>query len=127
MRIVSWLVRAFIFFTLFAFALNNQHTVSVNWFFGVDWKAPMVFVVLAAFASGCALGTLAMLPGWWKHRQRPGASQPGQPAGSGGRPRTAGTAVAAGAASADSRRGAPATASVPPSEFGADHPSRLGV
>ena len=54
MRILSWLLRAFIFFTLFAFALNNQHTASVHWFFGVEWRAPMVFVVLAAFAAGCA-------------------------------------------------------------------------
>lgn len=69
MRIFSWLIRAFIFFTLFAFALNNQHAASVHWFFGVQWRAPMVFVVLAAFAAGCALGAAAMLPGWWKGRK----------------------------------------------------------
>jgi lipopolysaccharide assembly protein A len=32
--------------------------------------APMVIVVLAAFAAGCALGVLAMVPSWWRHAPR---------------------------------------------------------
>ena len=71
MRIFVWLFRALVFFTLFAFALNNQHEVVVRWFFGVDWRAPMVFVVLGAFALGCAFGVVAMLPGWWRRRAAP--------------------------------------------------------
>jgi lipopolysaccharide assembly protein A len=71
MRLLNWLVRAFIFFTLFAFALNNQQSVEVHWFFGLEWRTRMVFVVLAAFAAGCVIGVLAMLPGWWKRRARP--------------------------------------------------------
>jgi len=69
MRILLWLVRAVLFFTLLAFALNNQHEVSVKWFFGHEWRAPMVFIVLAAFAIGCAFGVLAMTPSWWRHRR----------------------------------------------------------
>ncbi len=69
MRIISWLLRAFIFFTLFAFALNNQQSATVRWFFGVEWHAPMVIVVLVVFAAGCALGVLAMVPSWWRHRR----------------------------------------------------------
>ena len=72
MRILVWLARAFVFFTLFAFALNNQQPVTVHWFFGVDWSAPMVIVVLAAFALGSATGVLAMLPSWWRHRREAG-------------------------------------------------------
>jgi uncharacterized integral membrane protein len=62
MRMLTWVFRAFIFFTLFAFALNNQQTVTVRWFFGMEWSARMVIVVLAVFAAGCAVGILAMLP-----------------------------------------------------------------
>ena len=62
MRILVWLFRALIFFTLFAFALNNQQQANVRWFFGVEWHAPMVIVVLVVFAAGCALGVLAMVP-----------------------------------------------------------------
>ena len=69
MRVLVWLVRAAVFFTLFAFALNNQHTSSVHWFFGQEWRAPMVFIVLAAFGFGCAFGIFAMVPSWWKHRR----------------------------------------------------------
>jgi len=69
MRILVWLFRALIFFTLFAFALNNQQPANVRWFFGVEWHAPMVIVVLVVFAAGCALGVLAMVPSWWRHRR----------------------------------------------------------
>src|SRR6186713_1355985 len=69
MRTLVWLVRAAVFFTLFAFALNNQHATSVYWFFGYEWRAPMVFVVLAAFGLGCAFGIFAMVPSWWRHRR----------------------------------------------------------
>jgi lipopolysaccharide assembly protein A len=69
MRILTWLIRAFIFFTLFAFALNNQHEAQVRWFFGYEWHAPMVFIVLAAFGLGCAFGIFAMVPSWWRHRR----------------------------------------------------------
>jgi uncharacterized integral membrane protein len=63
-----WLLKAAIFFTLFAFALNNQQDVTVHFFFGTAWQAPLVLVVLAAFALGLAVGALGMVPRWWKHR-----------------------------------------------------------
>ena len=69
MRILVWLLRAAIFFTLFAFALNNQHDSGIRWFFGYEWRAPMVFIVLAAFALGCVFGVFAMLPSWWRQRR----------------------------------------------------------
>ena len=69
MRFLIWLFRAFVFFALFAFALNNQHAASVKWFFGQEWRAPMVFIVLGAFGLGCAFGVFAMVPSWWKHRR----------------------------------------------------------
>ena len=69
MRFFIWLFRAFVFFALFAFALNNQHDASVKWFFGHEWRAPTVFIVLGAFVLGCAFGVLAMVPSWWRHRR----------------------------------------------------------
>ena len=91
MRIIHWIFRAAVFFVLFAFALNNQHAVDLNWFFGVSTHAPMVLVVLVVFAAGCVVGVLAMLPGWWRqHRRtraleaavpRSDAAQPVTPAG----------------------------------------------
>jgi uncharacterized integral membrane protein len=69
MRILVWLFRAFLFFALFAFALNNSQEVVVHWFFGHEWRAPLVIIVLLAFGCGCAIGVLAMVPAWWKHRR----------------------------------------------------------
>ena len=103
MRLFVWLFRAFIFFTLFAFALNNQQSAAVRWFFGIEWHAPMVIIVLAAFAAGCAIGVLAMVPAWWKHRRVAKRHAP--------------AAVVA----------APSTPSVLPSEFGPEHPPREGL
>jgi len=69
MRLLVWLVRAVIFLALFAFALNNQHDAAIHWFFDQQWRAPMVFILLAAFALGCAFGVFAMVPSWWRHRR----------------------------------------------------------
>ena len=106
MRAILWLFRAFIFFTLFAFALNNQQPVVLHWFFGAQWTAPMVIVVLVAFAGGAAIGVLAMVPSWWRHRRvaRRHAPQPPPPARVPGDPPTAA-----------------------PSEFGPVHPPREGL
>jgi len=103
MRLIVWLFRAFIFFTLFAFALNNQQTAVVHWFFGVEWRTPMVMVVLTAFAAGCAIGALAMVPSWWRRRREALrlVAPPATPA--------------------------PPTPSVAPSEFGPEHPPREGL
>ena len=69
MKYLMWLLKAAIFFTLFAFALNNQQTVAVHFFFGTLWQAPLVLVVLTAFAGGLALGIFVMMPRWWKKRK----------------------------------------------------------
>ena len=71
-RIFWWLTCAVIFFTVFAFALNNRETVVVHWFFGYYTRIQLVLLVLAVFAAGLLVGALAMLPHWW--RLRSGAS-----------------------------------------------------
>ncbi|MFM2427937.1 MAG: hypothetical protein RL707_1764, partial [Pseudomonadota bacterium] len=48
MWLLKWVLKAAIFFTLFAFALNNQQDTTVHFFFGTQWRAPQVLVVLSA-------------------------------------------------------------------------------
>lgn len=67
--LLKWVLKAAIFFTLFAFALNNQQDATVHFFFGTQWRAPQVLVVLTAFAAGVTVGVLGMVPRWWKHRR----------------------------------------------------------
>jgi len=109
MRFLVWVLRAFLFFTLFAFALNNEHEVTVNWFFGHHWQAPLVIVVLAVLTAGATLGVLAMVPSWWRHRAvaRRHAPPPADPA-----PSAPGPTASPGPAD-----------EAPP----ADHPPRLGL
>lgn len=80
MKYLTWLLKAAIFFTLFAFALNNQHEATVNFFFGTEWQAPLVLVVLAAFALGLVIGALGMVPRWLRQRrQQPAPVAPVSP------------------------------------------------
>ena len=65
----KWFLKVAIFFTLFAFALNNQGDATVHFFFGYAWTAPLVLVVLCAFAIGMVVGVLGMVPRWWRHRK----------------------------------------------------------
>ena len=83
MKYLLWLLKAAIFFTLFAFALNNQQNATVHFFFGTRWNAPLVLVVLAAFALGLIVGVLGMVPRWWKHRNAARSVQTSPPAQAG--------------------------------------------
>ena len=75
MWLLQWTLKAAIFFTLFAFALNNQSDVTVHLFFGMQWQAPLVLVLLLATVLGLALGVLLMLPLWWSARRQRNAAQ----------------------------------------------------
>ncbi|KKW67936.1 hypothetical protein AAV94_07085 [Lampropedia cohaerens] len=70
MKYLIWLLRAAFFFVLFAFSLNNQHHVTVHWFFGMQWQGPLVLAMLVAFALGLALGLATVIPRWRRLRQR---------------------------------------------------------
>ena len=106
MRVMLWALRLFLFFTLFAFALNNEQPVVLHWFFGAQWKTPLVIVVLVAFAMGAALGVLAMVPSWWRHRRVARRHAPPPPV---------------------PKRAAPDTGTPAPNEFGPEHPPREGL
>jgi uncharacterized integral membrane protein len=71
MRLLVWALRLVVFLALFALALNNQHEVTLHSFFGIAWHTRMIYVVLAAFIIGCAIGVLAMVPRWWRGRRTP--------------------------------------------------------
>ena len=68
-RLLKWILKAAIFFALFAFALNNQQDATVHLVFGHQWRAPMMLIVLVAFAAGLVVGVMGMLPGWWARRR----------------------------------------------------------
>jgi uncharacterized integral membrane protein len=75
MRIVTWLLRAVLFLLLVVLALQNTHEAVVHFFFGTELRAPMMIVVLGAFALGALIGVLAALP-WRLRRDAAPAMQP---------------------------------------------------
>jgi uncharacterized integral membrane protein len=79
-RLLKWILKAAVFFALFAFALNNQQDATVHLLFGQQWRAPMMLIVLAAFALGMVVGVLGMLLGWWSRRHAAAATVTPPPA-----------------------------------------------
>ena len=67
-KYLLWLLKAAIFFALFAFALNNQDPVLLR-LFGAQWEAPLVLLLLAALVVGVFLGMAVMLPLWLRARR----------------------------------------------------------
>ena len=59
MTVVRWIVASVIFIALLFISLQNADPVTLRFFTLYTWQAPLVFVVLIAFASGVALGLLA--------------------------------------------------------------------
>lgn len=61
MTIITWGLRLVLFVFLVLFALQNSSAVSLHWFPGFIWEAPLVLVLLMFFGAGAALGVFAML------------------------------------------------------------------
>jgi uncharacterized integral membrane protein len=66
MRYASWFLKAAAFLLLFGFALKNTAPATLRWYLGHEWQAPLVFLLLIAFALGAAAGFLAA----WNQVQR---------------------------------------------------------
>jgi len=127
MRLLSRLGWAFLFFTLFAFALNNQQLATVRFFFGLQWQGQMVFVVLVAFGLGCSLGVLAMAPHWWRQRREVKRLAPALAQAQAPSLQPANAVNTANATSALTALNAGAKQPARPSGYGVAHPPREGL
>jgi uncharacterized integral membrane protein len=82
MRILVWLLRAFLFVALFGLAIKNDRPVELRFYFDNAWQMPLSLVVLIAFAAGAAVGltaTLGTLARQW--RELSGLRKRGEEAG----------------------------------------------
>ena len=59
MRYLSWALKFALFALVLAFAAKNTDAVTVRYYLGGEWRAPLVFVLLAFFCAGAALGLAA--------------------------------------------------------------------
>ena len=69
MRYLGWAVRILIFVVVLGFALVNSQPITLHYFLGYVWEAPLVVVLLAAFVLGAFLGLLALLPALFRLRR----------------------------------------------------------
>jgi putative membrane protein len=66
----AWALRLLLFLLVLGFALRNSDTVTVRYYFGYEWQASLVLVLLAFFGLGVLLGLLACLPALFRQRRR---------------------------------------------------------
>jgi len=59
MSVIRWIVGAVSFLLLLLFSLQNAQLVPVTFYGLFSWHAPLVFLLLIAFALGMAAGLLA--------------------------------------------------------------------
>lgn len=69
MRYFGWAVKFLIFVVVLAFALQNSQPVTMHYFLGYVWEAPLVVLLLAALVLGSLLGLLALLPTLFRLRR----------------------------------------------------------
>lgn len=69
MKYLIWLLRALLFLLLLGFAVKNDEPVVVHYFFGYEWHASLVLVLLLFFAVGTAVGMLAILTNLLRQRK----------------------------------------------------------
>jgi len=69
MRYLGWLVKILIFVAVLGFALQNSQPVTLHYFLGYIWEAPLVVLLLLAFVLGALLGLLALLPTLYQLRR----------------------------------------------------------
>ena len=61
MRILTWAIRLAVFVLLVAFAAKNVEPVTLRFYFDLALQAPLVLVLLGAFALGALFGVAALL------------------------------------------------------------------
>jgi uncharacterized integral membrane protein len=60
-RILFKLLMTVVFLLLLGFALKNMDGVTVRYFLGFEWQAPLAIVLLVFFGIGSAIGVMACL------------------------------------------------------------------
>jgi lipopolysaccharide assembly protein A len=61
MAVLRWIVGGILFVALLFLALQNSDLATVRFYHWFAWQAPLIFLLLTAFAAGVAAGLLAGL------------------------------------------------------------------
>jgi uncharacterized integral membrane protein len=69
MRYLLWLLKFLLFVLVLSFAVKNTDPVTVRYYLGAEWRAPLVFVLLVFFCAGVAAGIAASLLHLFRQRR----------------------------------------------------------
>lgn len=69
MRYLNWLLRAILFVLLLGFAVKNDQPVVLRYFFGYEWQASLVVILLLFLAVGVGIGMFALLGNIFRQRR----------------------------------------------------------
>lgn len=73
MRSVVKFLRTILVLILFglatSFAVKNTEIVAMRYYFGFEWQAPLVLLLLVFFAAGACLGVVACLGNMFRQRR----------------------------------------------------------
>jgi lipopolysaccharide assembly protein A len=61
MKILTWLIRGFVFLFILLFAMKNTDPVTLQFYLDHAWTAPLALVLFVALAVGVLLGLVAGL------------------------------------------------------------------
>ncbi len=61
MKAVFWILKLVFFLFALTFAVKNTDMVTVRYYLGVEWQAPLIFVLVVVFCLGVAAGVIAGL------------------------------------------------------------------
>ncbi len=61
MRYLSWLLRLVLFVLLLGFAVRNSEVVTLHYYLGYQWQAPLVLLLFVFFFAGAVIGAAANL------------------------------------------------------------------
>jgi uncharacterized integral membrane protein len=67
-QIAGWLVKGLLFLLLLGLAIKNSDPVTVRYYLGLEWQAPLALALFVFFVLGALMGLLAMLTPWVRQR-----------------------------------------------------------
>ena len=72
MRLVTWTIGLVVFLVLMGFAAKNVEPVTLRFYFDLALQAPLIVIVLTAFAAGVLAGIVALLATLLRQRREIG-------------------------------------------------------
>jgi len=61
MQYLMWIIKVALFLLILSFAIVNTDPVTVRYYLGYQWQAPLVVVLLVAVCAGALVGLLTGL------------------------------------------------------------------